>query len=194
MLETVGLAVFLFASTDIDDLFVLIAFFADSRLRPRQIAIGQYAGVYGLLLVSYVLSRTAAILPERYLGLLGLAPLLIGAAKLLDSDEGELPVESGAGGALAVAATTLANGGDNIGVYTPVFATRGRSEFVVFAVVFAFMTLAWLALAHWLVNRSALSGWIARHGRRAVPVALICLGVSILYRSGSLRMVFGLIG
>jgi cadmium resistance protein CadD (predicted permease) len=38
-----------FLLTDIDDLFVLVAFFADRAIRPRHVVIGQFAGIAALL-------------------------------------------------------------------------------------------------------------------------------------------------
>jgi cadmium resistance protein CadD (predicted permease) len=40
-----GLAIVLFASTNVDDLFVLLGFFSDPKLRARDIVVGQYAGI-----------------------------------------------------------------------------------------------------------------------------------------------------
>jgi hypothetical protein len=47
MLVTLALAIALFASTNIDDIFVLVGFFADARFRVRDILIGQYLGIGG---------------------------------------------------------------------------------------------------------------------------------------------------
>lgn len=38
-----------FLVTDIDDLFVLVAFWADSMMRPHRVVLGQYAGIAFLL-------------------------------------------------------------------------------------------------------------------------------------------------
>ena len=40
-----GLAIIVFASTNVDDIFVLLGFFSDRKFRPRQGAIGQYLGI-----------------------------------------------------------------------------------------------------------------------------------------------------
>lgn len=44
---------------------------------------------------------------------------------------------------LEVAAVTFANGGDNIGVYVPVFATAGVGGMSVYAVVFLVLVALW---------------------------------------------------
>ena len=190
MLTSVALGAFLFASTDIDDLLLLVVLFADRRLTTRQIVVGQFAGLYALFAVSFLLAASARAVPPAYVGLAGLAPILIGAKKLIDRDDEETVAERmrGFGGVALVAASTVANGGDNIGVYTPVFAASGAAEIAVFGLVFAVMTGVWLALARGLVRHPALAAPIRRYARFAVPLALIGIGLSVLYRAGTLRL------
>jgi hypothetical protein len=69
-----GLAIALFASTNVDDVFVLVGFFADPKFRARDIVIGQYAGITALFGVSVVASLLSLVIPRAYLGLLGIAP------------------------------------------------------------------------------------------------------------------------
>ena len=45
MLGVIGLGVVVFATTNIDDILLLAAFFSDRTLRPRAIVIGQFAGI-----------------------------------------------------------------------------------------------------------------------------------------------------
>jgi cadmium resistance protein CadD (predicted permease) len=47
---------------------------------------------------------------------------------------------------LAVAGVTIANGGDNVGVYVPVFAVVGTTGVVVYAVVFLVLVGVWCAV------------------------------------------------
>jgi cadmium resistance protein CadD (predicted permease) len=78
-----------------------------------------------------------------------------------------------------VAAVTLANGGDNLGVYIPLFA-REPSHIPLYAAVFAVMTALWCHAGYRLVHHSALGNHIRRHGRAVMPVVLIALGLWIL--------------
>jgi len=87
-----GLAVVVFASTNIDDIFVLLGFLADPRFRPRNVAIGQYIGIGALVAVSVAASLISLIFAPEYVGLLGILPVLIGVTKLfalpkVDGDE-----------------------------------------------------------------------------------------------------------
>lgn len=78
---------------------------------------------------------------------------------------------------LAVAAVTIANGGDNLGVYIPLFAST-PSGITLYAGVFAAMTAIWCALGYFLVKYSR--SVIRRYGHVALPFVLIILGLYIL--------------
>ena len=198
MTALIALAVGLFVTTDLDDLFVLVAFFSDARFRPRQIAAGQLAGLAALYAASVVFSLLSLVVAPAWIGFLGLLPIAIGLhaiAQLLrgdDSDDGDAaPDANSAGGranVLVVAATTIANGGDNLGIYTPVFATRSGTEIAVIGVVFAAMTMVWVGAAFWLTRHPTIGPPIRRHGRRVVPFVLVALGCTILYDAGSFAL------
>ena len=94
----------------------------------------------------------------------------------------------GRGNALAVAAVTIANGGDNISIYTPLFATRPALDIAVIGLVFAVMTAVWLGVAHWLTSHRTIGAPIRRYGQRVVPFVLIALGVLILHEAGTVEL------
>ncbi len=193
MLSTIGVAITMFAASNIDDIFVLLGFFGHRKFHAHQVIIGQYVGFTALVLVSLVASLVSLVLAPAYVGLLGFLPVMIGLKKLYDAwrgDEGneaEVP-KAGLGNVLAVAAVTMANGSDNIGIYTPVFATSTRAEIGITIAVFAIGVAVWLAFSHWLVNHRSLGAPIRRYGHWLVPFALIGIGVFILYESGSLAL------
>jgi cadmium resistance protein CadD (predicted permease) len=196
-LALVGLALALFASTNVDDIFVLVGFFSDPRLHMRDIVIGQYVGIAALFGVSVAVSMLSLVIPIAYMGLLGIAPIVIGAKKLLelyrsrDKTEGSLEARSVSGAymrPITVALVTIANGGDNIGVYTPTFAIRSGHEVAMIALVFAVMTAFWCFIAHSIVNHPKLGAPIRRYGHPVAPIVLIGLGFLILFQSGSVGL------
>ena len=77
----IGTAIVLFASTNIDDVFVLIGFFADPKFRARDIVLGQYLGIAALFGVSVAASLLSLVISRTYVGLLGIVPILIGLKK-----------------------------------------------------------------------------------------------------------------
>jgi cadmium resistance protein CadD (predicted permease) len=198
LLRFTCIAILLFASTNLDDIFVLVGFFADCKYHTREIVAGQLVGIASLFGVSMGVSLLSLVIALPYLGLLGVAPILIGSSKLrglFRKQEGEResvePHLSGLryGKLASVAAVTVANGADNLAVYTPSFAIRSRNELTVIALVFAIMTVLWCFLAHAVVKHPTLGAPIRHYGHRIAPAVLICLGVLILYQAGS----FGLL-
>ncbi len=194
MLTTIGIAIVLFATTNVDDVFILISFFADPKFRASQVVIGQYLGIVALVVVSVLASLISLVLAPAHVGLLGLLPILIGMKKLYDltkgdDDEDEAKPASGTGNVAAVAAVTMANGGDNIGIYTPVFATSSVFQISIIVAVFMAMVAVWLAVSHWMVFHPAIGAPIRRYGHKLVPFVLIAIGVLVLYEAGSFALI-----
>lgn len=200
-----------FLVTDIDDLVVLVAFFADPAMRPRDVVVGQFAGIAALLAASALALLARLVVPDHAIGLLGLAPLALGiraAVELVrcsrrqpapqdarDAGDARRPsVAAGAprGGIVAVALVTIANGGDNLAVYAPLFASSGPVRAIGLAVIFLAMTGLWLGLA-WLSVRNPLTGrHLRRWGRCLLPPVLVLLGALILWENGTLAWLAGL--
>lgn len=193
-----GIGIVVFASANIDDMFLLAAFFADPRMRHRSIVVGQYLGIGALVLVSALAALFALALPTGWVALLGVVPLLLGVRKLLalrtdtvggqdDSEDHRVHdhnADRGLGSqVLAVASVIIANGGDDLGVYVPLFATA-LGTIPTYALTFAVMTGVWCGLGYLLVNNKILGNQIRRYGHVVLPIVLIALGVYIL--SGAL--------
>jgi cadmium resistance protein CadD (predicted permease) len=196
LIGSVGVGIALFVSTNVDDIFVLLGFFALPGFRARNVVIGQYLGMAALVLVSAVFSLISLVLAPAYIGLLGVLPILIGLRQLGDLRRGgngaDARAAAAGGGALgqiaSVAGATMANGGDNIAAYTPFFATWSAARIAVVAVLFLLMTALWLAAAHFLVNHPRIGDPIRRHAGLAVPFVLIGLGLVVLYEAGSFAL------
>ena len=195
LLALLGLAIILFASTNIDDLVILVGFFADPAFRPNDVVAGQCAGVAALFSVSLALSLLSMVIPKAYIGLLGIFPILIGVRKLLslrdhNDEPGETPPSATRryGQIAAVALITIANGGDNVGIYVPAFAVQTGSAMILIAMVFVVMTALWCYFAHWLVSHPKVGPPIRNYARLAVPVVLIGLGFLIMYQAGSFAL------
>jgi len=193
----VGLAVVVYVSTNVDDVFLLLGFFANPSFRTRYVIIGQFLGIGALYAVSVLASFVSLVVSMQYVGLLGLIPIGIGVKLLLDwvgdkqDDESDQDHSIGAasGRILSVAAITIANGGDNIGVYTPFFATRSGTEIAIVGVVFAALTAAWCVLARQLVQHPVLGAPIRRYGHKVTPFVLIGVGILVLHDAGSIEIV-----
>lgn len=160
---------------------MLIGFFADRRSRLRDIVAGQYAGLTLLFLVSVAGSLLSFLIPSTYLRVLGIFPILVGVKKLLELRQGgEATSSQSATGIASVALVTIANGGDNIGVYMPAFALHSAAQIAGIAVVFVLMTALWCWLAYRLVGHPLLGAPVRRYAHILAPVVLIGLGLAIL--------------
>lgn len=189
LLEKVLLGVGIFASTNIDDIFLTMAFYSDSRLKRSAIVLGKLFGIGALTLLSTAAAAGSLIVSPEWISLLGFVPLGLGLHALWSARRAAVVTEDGDGidnaptaftaQVGAVAGVTAANGGDNLGVYIPVFADD-LSAVPVFIVVFAFMTLLWCWAGKSLVSHPRLIGSMRRLSRRFLPYVLIALGVSIL--------------
>ncbi len=160
--------------------------------RPRrwEIWVGQYLGFAALVGLSLAAGRGLSLLPDRWLWLLALIPLTLGAVTLLRViaavRRGEQPAPPSAGGLLGVAALTIADGADNLAAYTPVFATAGASQIGVMLVVFAVGVAVWCLAGSLLVRQERITGALARHGHWILPVAFILIGLYTLQRTAHL--------
>jgi cadmium resistance protein CadD (predicted permease) len=198
LLELVGPAVVLFISTDLDDVFVLLGFFADPRFRIRHIVAGQFIGIAVLYAVSVIGSLVSLVMPIALVGLLGLVPITMGlksAWELCTSSDANERVSIGNRGSAigraniaAVFAMTVANGGDNVSVYIPLFAMRSASHIAIMGVVFGIMTAIWLYFAYWLTRHRAIRAPVQRYARLLMPFVFIALGVSVLYQARTVEL------
>jgi cadmium resistance protein CadD (predicted permease) len=183
----------LFATTNVDDLFLLVGFFSDRNLAAWQVVLGQILGVAVLIAISLSAALAALALSPSYVGLLGFAPIILGAFKIrdlfIDDRDADSPAECRgrltSGGSAGVALVTIASGADNIGVYTPFLATQTSTQIAVIVFVFIALTVVWCFTARWLVSHRAIGTFLRSAAPIVSPIVLIVLGVSILYTTGA---------
>lgn len=181
-----------FAGTNVDDLIVLTMLFLSSRAAGKparwQIWAGQYAGIAALVAVSAVAAAGLSIVPDRWIGLLGLIPFGLGLRALIStirSREGQDdPGPPVAANWFAVAGVTIANGADNISVYTPMFRTIGPSGSLLAAAVFGALVAVWCLAASWLASHRRVITVVERYGHWIVPVVFMAIGAVIVAGSG----------
>ncbi len=176
-----------FAATNVDDLFVLLVLYA-SGSRLRATIVGQLLGIGALVAVALVLGFGAALVPATWVGWLGLGPIAIGVLQLrrLRQRDDEGTRDPAAIGAFSIAAVTIANGGDNLAVYVPLFARRGALEIAIVTASFALLVLVWCFLARALARAPGVARVLERWGHVLAPLVLIGLGLHILWSSGVL--------
>ena len=151
---------------------------------------GQYIGMGCLAALSILGALGTQLVPQRYVGLLGFVPLCLGIKAWMDyrsqgnkSRQEEETSETPGIGSISVALVTMANGGDNIGVYIPVFSGYSAGELAEALAVFAMMTALWCRLGYSLGNHPGIKEKIERYQHILVPLILSALGVIILAKS-----------
>ncbi|MDX2239110.1 MAG: cadmium resistance transporter [Leptolyngbyaceae cyanobacterium bins.302] len=203
VVETMVTGTTAFVATNVDDIIILTLFFAKvgETLRRRHIVVGQYLGFWGLILASLPGFLGGMVLPKAWLGWLGMLPIAIGLHQLLNPETDEKSLQSVSipqprsrfaslfsPQTYQVTAVTIANGGDNIGIYVPLFANSSLAELMIILSVFLILIGVWCVLGYQLSRHPLLSLTLTRYGHRIVPFVLIALGVFIIIESGAYRV------
>ena len=197
MVATVLLAVGLYATTNIDNFVVLTAFYADRSYRAGPVTGGSYLGLAVIVAVSAGGAAAASTVPHRYIGLLGVVPLTLGAVRLAALVRGgrrpdpDTTADAGRHRPFVVGAVTVGNGADNIAAYVPIFATRSFSDSSLIVGVFVVAAGVWCVAAHGIAHARWTSRVIDRVSDIVVPVVYVALGVSILVFSGTIGWLTG---
>lgn len=131
-----------FAATNIDDAFLLTLFFAQ-RIPTRRIVAGQYAGFAGIIGIGLIGVWGALAIAHRWLHFFGVLPIVIGIKHLVQARRSEWENScSSESNIVSIAAITLSNGADNIGVYVPFFV-KGRGYLWSILIVYAVLVAVW---------------------------------------------------
>ena len=201
LLTAISTGITAFTATNLDDILILLLFFSqvNAVFRRRHIVFGQFLGFTALVLASLPGFFGRLIFPPDWIGMLGLLPIAIGLSRLLnaetDDSEAEAELEQSENSfftsflspqTYSVAAVTVANGGDNIGIYVPLFASNTLESLAVILAVFFAMVGVWCYAAYRLIQMRAIADTLTRYGNQLVPFVLIGLGMAILVKSGTL--------
>lgn len=192
LLAAAAAAAGLFAGTNIDDMVVITVLSASARAagQPKQWQIwaGQYTGVAVLVGLSLAAGRGLALIPGRWIWLLGLLPLGLGIRKLVTAIRarraGEPASAPAARGLPGVIGLTIANGGDNLAAYTPVFATLAATATAITITVFAAGVGLWCLAGWWLVSHHRITAALRRSGHWIIPAIYILIGLYIFRKAG----------
>lgn len=176
----------------------------NATFRKRHIVAGQYLGFTALIVASLPGFFGGLIVPRTWIGILGLVPIAIGISRLVNRAKDGEQVQTVSGEAdrspvntlvsflspqtYKVAAVTLANGGDNIGIYVPLFASSNLTSLGVILSVFFLLIGVWCYVAYQLTRQPTVANVLTHYGKAIVPFMLIGLGIFILLDSGTYRL------
>ncbi|MEH2322243.1 MAG: cadmium resistance transporter [Nostoc sp.] len=200
-----------FIATNIDDIIILLIFFSqvDVNFRRRHILFGQYLGFIAIIIASLPGFFGGLVVQREWIGLLGLLPIAIGIHHLVYREEDTITVQTVSSDfrqstptnpvlsfilsilhpqTYKVAAVTIANGGDNISIYIPLFAGHDLTSLGVILSIFFVMVGLWCAIAYFLSRQPTIANILSRYGQAVVPFVLIGLGLFIMYERGTFTL------
>ncbi|WP_414515625.1 cadmium resistance transporter [Nostoc sp. PCC 9305] len=200
-----------FIATNIDDIIILLIFFSqiDANFRRRHILLGQYLGFSAIIIASLPGFFGGLVIQREWIGLLGLLPIGIGIHHLVYKEEDTITVQTVSSDfnqptstnpvlsfilsilhpqTYKVAAVTIANGGDNISIYIPLFAGHDLASLGVILSIFFIMVGVWCAIAYFLSLQPTIANILSRYGNAVVPFVLIGLGLFIMYERGTFTL------
>lgn len=219
MISTIITALVSFFSTNIDDIFILMLFFSqvNKDIKVKHIVIGQFLGIGALTAISIAGALGISIIPQEYVGLLGLVPIYLGIKEYIEyKKEIKNNVEEEVQDAeeniqeqvvlnqenktlvsirkfispniLKVAGVTIANGGDNIGIYIPLFSSMKLYSILITVIVFLLLTGVWCFIGFKLAEHPFVNKNIEKYKHIFVPIIFVALGVFIILESGALGL------
>ena len=122
----------------------------------------------------------ALAVPHGWLPWIGILPLVLGIRWLFRRTDDDEKTPGMPLAWWAIAGVTMANGGDNLGVYIPAFAMQTGVEKVLTGATFLVLTVLWCAIAAAAVKHPTWGPTISRVCRRAAPFVLIGIGLWII--------------
>jgi cadmium resistance protein CadD (predicted permease) len=196
--STIPIGIAAFVATNIDDLFLITVFFSNPHYRNAPIVAGEFIGILALSAISLMGYLASFAAPLPWIGILGLLPILIGLNNLKESkpkNESQPNLSKTKSStfaiAMSVALMTVANGGDNIGVYTPLFASSPWPQIVALVLVFLAMMGIWCLFGYFLINNKITGKHIQKIGHKIFPFVLIALGFYVFAKCGTFQLISG---
>lgn len=152
--------------------------------RFRRVSWAQALGIATLVLLSAAIGSFLTLIPLPWVGLLCLAPFAFGVYAFRHRDKP--PREQFRRGAITTFVLTLALGGDNLAVWTPLLRANGLFHAVITVAIFAVLEFPFLVGAQSLVRHPRVVAWGSTHAPSVLPWVYFGLGVMILIECGSL--------
>lgn len=149
--------------------------------------LGQYVGIGLLIAIGVLGSLISLVVPTYVIGLMGIVPIAIGIKNLIEIRKKDNSFsrqviqdkrDRSCFSFVSVAAVTFSNGGDNIGIYIPLFSNYNTvSQISGLIAVFFAMTAVWCIAAYYFVNHPLVASRIRHIGKIILPFVLIGLGL-----------------
>ncbi|MFD1174522.1 CadD family cadmium resistance transporter [Oceanobacillus picturae] len=197
MASTIISAIVTFIATSIDYIIILVVLFSEyhkKKSASRDIVLGQYLGITVLIIVSLLAAFGLAYFPQKWVGLLGFIPMYLGLKVWFEGDEDDEEEEITESTNrysklfLSVAVISLAAGGDNLGVYIPLFSSLSTFDLILTIFIYYVMAAILLLICRSLTAIKGLSETVEKYERYIVPFVFVALGFMILFENGTLSL------
>ena len=192
----------------------------NKTMKLRHIIIGQYLGIVVLIILSLVGALGISVIPHEYVGLLGLLPIYLGIKEYVSYkmkknenislqeqesfDNFNLDETTETKGnsiitfikifinpsIIKVFTVTFANGGDNIGIYIPLFTSISLVDILITAIIFLILTAIWCFIGLKLAEHPFVQKKIKKYNHIIIPILFISLGIFILIESGTINFIY----
>ncbi len=209
-----GLAVAV--ATTFDDNIYLTGFFSEVNrtFRPKHIVVGELIGLTALVIVSLIGFVLRLAIDSVWIGLLGILPILIGINNLINLNKDDSAEDRSANLKInakyrgfdsrkrslwdvirdrqtySVSAVTISNGGNNLGIYIPLFANSNIQSLAVIIPICYLIVCCWLFMSYNLTRQPGIAVVLSRYASKIFPFVLMWLGFRILLDSKSYRLFF----
>jgi cadmium resistance protein CadD (predicted permease) len=84
---------------------------------------------------------------------------------------------------LKITGITLANGGDNVAVYAPLFAQASKWQIGVYIGIFLALVFVWLTFSYFFINFRPILSVAQKYAHYIVPLVFIGIGIYIIVTS-----------
>jgi len=213
LIDTIKIGIATAVATTFDDNIYLTGFFSEVNrtFRPKHVIVGELLGLTLLIAVSMLGFFLGLVVDSTWIGLLGILPILIGLNNLWnlrkapDEDKSENLIRNAKHKGFDsrkrsfwdvirdretynVSAVTLSNGGNNLGIYIPLFASSSIQALAVIIPVIYLVDCTWLFLSYNLTRQPGISLVLSRYASKIFPFVLMWLGYNIIMDNESYKL------
>jgi cadmium resistance protein CadD (predicted permease) len=216
LIETIKIRLAAAVATTFDDNIYLTGFFSEVNrtFRPKHVVVGELIGFTALISISLVGFLIGLAISSNWIGLLGILPILIGLNNLrllivnkdesvenksanlkqnarfrgFDSRERSLLDVIQDRQTYKVSAVTISNGGNNLGIYIPLFASSSLQSLAVIVPICYLIVCTWLFMYYYLTRTPGIALVLSRYASKLFPFVLMWLGLRIILDNESYKL------
>lgn len=203
MIGIILTAIVAFIATGIDEIVVLTIIFvhATKNKSIKDVYIGQQIGMIVLLALSTLAVFGITFISEKWIGLLGLLPVIQGVRFWInggddegDEDDDEIIEKTNKFKSLILSVTVIAiaGGGEELAIYIPYFASLSPFDLVITLITFNVLVPIWCTLCRKISSHKQIRETIETYERILVPIVFIGLGLFVQIENNTFRAIMSL--